>query len=330
MVFMGYQLAVLVWGARCVISSSILSLHRNEDFRCDVQPVAPQLSQPFFHVLFAALVTGKKPQTNLKIGGARNVSKAMALLPRLPMANESSGILQRLAPASNDDSEIAGVDAAVHVIDGLDPPVNSSGLSVTGAINASGANEIKVPRKTEEPKSSLDADAARVNATLDKMQCIFESMLSDHCGQLKSKDAARRGPWESVCLDPKHEHDSADAYELMSAEERKYSRKIRHMTPVGHHTVELWNDNEQYKAILCMQMKIVDDECISFKKPRFFLATQGVRSTKLVRGFVDANKTRSSTKSLKKNVKIGTMSAEKDDAVKLVGEELEAVARMKQ
>merc|ERR1719191_1640314 len=142
-------------------------------------------------------------------------------------------------------------------------------------------------------------------------------------------DAARRGSWESVCLDSKHAHDFDDAYALMSVEERKYSRKIRHMTPVGHHTVELWNDNEQYKAILGVQMKIVDDGCLSFREPRFTPEVRGVKKANVVRSFADSNKTRSTAKPLKKKAEIGTMSAAKDDAAKLVREEMEAVRKMK-
>lgn len=338
---MNFRLALVIWAAQFTTSSSVLSLRRDVDFHCDVQPLAPILSQPFFEVLFKALVTGRKPEASLKATAAHNVSKAMALLPALPMANASSGILDRLAPIGS-DSEAGEMDEVLSALDGIYPigknatKSNSSGLSVTGETNASGIHGINVlkkrarPENTLESKESVDADFKRVNASFAKMQCIFESMLSDHCGHLMSMDAARRGSWESVCLDPKHKTGFDDVYALMSAEERKYSRKIRHMTPVGHHTVELWNDNEQYKAILCVQMKIVDDGCISFKEPRFSTDTRGVKSANVVRGFVNANKTRSTAKPLKKKVEIGTMSAEKDDATKLVRDELEAVRNMKQ
>lgn len=310
--------------ANFALLDAVVSLHRHVEFHCELpQNVLPSsravqqaTNRSFFDVLFKALIDGQSPQSIH--------STAMALLPKLPMANASSGIAARLAPEGDHASEDAEMHEILRNLDGIDLASN-----ITAEINASSNPEIKFP-ETSQSSMKLDAEAARVNASSEKMRCIFESMLSDHCGHLKSRDATRRGSWESVCLDYKHAHDSTDAYELMSAEERKYSRKIRHMTTVGRHTVELWNDNAQYKAILCIQMKIVDDGCLSFKEPRFSPQARSVKNLRVVKGFVESSKTQSQTKPLKKKVEIGTMSAHKDDAAKLVNEELEAVHQINQ
>jgi len=249
------------------------------------------------------------------------------------MANAS--LTDRLSPVWDNSAQDAHIDEALAALDGIDGALNDivnntakSNSSDTGEIKAAGTIKISRPKEIEEPK--LDAHAARVNTSFAQLQCIFQTMLSEHCGYLKSRDTARRSSWESVCLDAKHAHDSSDAYVLMSAEERKYSRKVRQLTPAGRQSSQLWMENEQYKAILCMQMKLIDDGCLSFKKPRFFPhQVAAVKNSKVDRSFVDPNKTRSVVKQVKQKVEVGTMSAGKDDAAKLVRDELEVVHNIK-
>merc|ERR1719389_973993 len=90
-------------------------------------------------------------------------------------------------------------------------------------------------------------------------------MLKDKCGDLPSKFDSRQQDWELNCLDPNK--DLLDAYDLMDMAEKKDFMRLKN-TATETQIYKPYLDLANYKEIVCILMKAVDDECISFKSPR--------------------------------------------------------------
>merc|ERR1719272_1146130 len=103
-----------------------------------------------------------------------------------------------------------------------------------------------------------------------ELECIFASYLvpgqdGGPCGGLKSEFKNRQMKWEKICLDP--EKDVVDVYDILQPDERTLFYKVKkqmHETAAYDTYLTLAGEKE----VMCMQIKMVDDECAAMKKPR--------------------------------------------------------------
>lgn len=103
-----------------------------------------------------------------------------------------------------------------------------------------------------------------------ELKCLYGVFLDDKqqggpCGGLKSQQDDRQKKWEQTCLDPRTS--PKDVMELMNAKEKEYffAKKKMMMATSAYETFVKLNGE---KELLCMQMKLVDDNCGAFKSPR--------------------------------------------------------------
>jgi len=95
-------------------------------------------------------------------------------------------------------------------------------------------------------------------------RCLFAIMLKENCGGIQSSLKTRKEKWELTCLDP--DKSTSDAYKLMTKKEFKYMRGLNKtvMDPTSAVGARfgLHFDMTGYKELACLQMKVIDDECI--------------------------------------------------------------------
>jgi len=103
-----------------------------------------------------------------------------------------------------------------------------------------------------------------------ELKCLYGVFLDDKqkggpCGGLKSQQDDRQKKWEQTCLDARTSQ--KDAMDLMNDKEKDYyfSKKKAMMSTKAYDTYMHLNGE---KELLCMQMKLVDDNCGAFKSPR--------------------------------------------------------------
>lgn len=95
-------------------------------------------------------------------------------------------------------------------------------------------------------------------------RCLYAMMLKENCGGSPSRLKKRKEQWELTCLDP--DKSTSDAYKLMTKKEFKYFRGINATVTDPASSVgarfNLHFDMTGYKELACLQMKVIDDECI--------------------------------------------------------------------
>jgi len=103
-----------------------------------------------------------------------------------------------------------------------------------------------------------------------ELKCLYGLFLDDKqkggpCGGLKSQQDDRQKKWEQTCLDARTSQ--KDVMDMMDDKEQAYyrSKKKVMMTTQAYAT---YVDLNGEKELICMQMKLVDDECGAFKSPR--------------------------------------------------------------
>merc|ERR1719160_2322521 len=104
-----------------------------------------------------------------------------------------------------------------------------------------------------------------------EIECLFSSFLDDKqeggaCGGLPSQFDQRKVQWEKVCLSAGKA--AVDVYDMMTDDEKKYWFKIKN-TMKSSQAFSTLLDLVGDKELACMQIKLVDDECGGFRKPRF-------------------------------------------------------------
>eukprot|EP00928_Gymnodinium_smaydae_P045946 TRINITY_DN30586_c0_g3_i2.p1 TRINITY_DN30586_c0_g3~~TRINITY_DN30586_c0_g3_i2.p1 ORF type:complete len:250 (-),score=67.60 TRINITY_DN30586_c0_g3_i2:65-814(-) len=104
-----------------------------------------------------------------------------------------------------------------------------------------------------------------VGAFKDELECVFGTFVDDRCGSLPSQNDGRQERWETVCLDPAK--DMPIAYDLMTADEKAYFFRAKQALQ-ERQVYATYMELASYKEIVCMFVKMVDDECLAFKKPR--------------------------------------------------------------
>merc|ERR1719281_524174 len=82
---------------------------------------------------------------------------------------------------------------------------------------------------------------------------------------MKSFFDTRQMKWEKICLNP--ENDVVDVYDMLEPDERTFFYKVkRQMKETAAYDTYLSLAGE--KEVMCMQIKMVDDECAAMKSPR--------------------------------------------------------------
>merc|ERR1719191_2255545 len=110
----------------------------------------------------------------------------------------------------------------------------------------------------------------------EELKCIFASYLvpkqdGGPCGGLKSQFDNRQMQWEKICLHP--EKDVVDVYDILTADERTYFYKTKKaMKTTAAYDTYLTLAGE--KEVMCMQIKMIDDECAAMKSPRMLPPSQ--------------------------------------------------------
>jgi len=102
-------------------------------------------------------------------------------------------------------------------------------------------------------------------------RCLYAIMLKENCGGSQSMLKTRQEPWELTCLDP--DKTVSDAYKLMTKKEFMYLRGLNKTVTDPESAVgarfRMHFELTDYKELACLQMKVIDDECIKpFKEPR--------------------------------------------------------------
>lgn len=130
--------------------------------------------------------------------------------------------------------------------------VDGNGHNLKGLVDGSGREIVFVEWKGE-------------------IKCLYSMMLKDGCGGLKSQFDTRQRPWEYTCLDANK--DLLETYDLMTPEEKHYFRQLK--DSVGHLQIyQTYMEITDYKEIVCIVMKTIDDECVAFKSPRMMAPGQ--------------------------------------------------------
>merc|ERR1719281_464012 len=104
----------------------------------------------------------------------------------------------------------------------------------------------------------------------EEIKCVFTVFLDDKqeggpCGGMESKFEDRQVSWERLCLNP--DKDVVDIYDIMEKDEKTYFFSMkRKMKETAAYDTFLSLAGE--KEIMCMMIKMIDDECAAMKKPR--------------------------------------------------------------
>lgn len=103
-----------------------------------------------------------------------------------------------------------------------------------------------------------------------EMECLFATYLDDTqeggpCGGLPSQFDSRKAKWEKICLSPGKA--AVDVFGILDEAEKKYWFKVKNMmreSQAFSTLIDLVGD----KQLLCLQIKLIDDSCGAFRKPR--------------------------------------------------------------
>jgi len=103
-----------------------------------------------------------------------------------------------------------------------------------------------------------------------ELECLYMTYLDDRqeggpCGGVKSHFNDRQKAWEWMCMGPYKA--SADVFALMTAKEKLYWFHIKRLMGESQAYTTLLNLAGD-KELMCMHMKIIDDECGAFETPR--------------------------------------------------------------
>merc|ERR550514_643918 len=102
------------------------------------------------------------------------------------------------------------------------------------------------------------------------MKCVFASYLDESqdggmCGGMKSQFDTRQMKWEKICLNP--DNDVVDVFDMLEPDERTAFWKIKQQMKESA-AYETYLSLAGEKEVMCMQIKMVDDECAAMKSPR--------------------------------------------------------------
>lgn len=103
-----------------------------------------------------------------------------------------------------------------------------------------------------------------------ELECAFKTMIDDKqeggpCGGLESRFERRKAKWEKICLSPGKA--AVDVLDLMEDEEKMYWFKIKTMMKKSQAFATLL-DLVGDKELECNMLKLIDDECAAFQRPR--------------------------------------------------------------
>merc|ERR1719160_1621069 len=103
-----------------------------------------------------------------------------------------------------------------------------------------------------------------------EVKCIFATYLDDKqkggpCGGMKSRFDVRQKQWEKICLDG--EKDVVDVYDMVTPDERTLFFRIKSLMKETA-AFDTYLSLAGEKEVMCMQIKMIDDECAAMKKPR--------------------------------------------------------------
>jgi len=103
-----------------------------------------------------------------------------------------------------------------------------------------------------------------------ELECLFSAFISDKqdggpCGGMKSQFESRKVKWEKICLSPGKA--SVDVLNIMEEPEKMYWFKMKSMMKESQAFATLL-DLVGDKELECNMLKLIDDECGGFQKPR--------------------------------------------------------------